>query len=719
MSLPSRRPRRHAASMLEVLESRQLLSVSVKVNFQPPTAPVPSGYVADKGTTYRDQGNGYAYGWDATNTSYRDRNRHADQRYDTLTHTQSYGVRNWSLGVPNGTYTVRLVAGDPSAYDSVYRFNLEGTLALSGTPTNTRRFFEATKTVTVSDGRLSLTNASGARNNKIAFVEVTSATTQPPPPPPPPVGNLPPRAPVITEPSVNGEVVSGADVHMETGPFSDPNAGDTHYSTDWQLRVRSTGEIVWRAYNQKSTAGKVHVHFGDGQFAGSRLGKSDLLPNTDHELRVRHRDSSGTTSRTGPWAVRVFRTAGSVQPIPDAPDWTADQAGYKVERVPVKFASGEGEFRLPVNIAFVPPALHRTGASDPLFYVTELYGKVRVVSNDYTVRTYASGLLNYDATGPFPGRGEQGLTGLVVHPATGDLFVSMLYDDNPSDGVANRFPKVTRLRSTDGGRTASSRTDILKMPGEQQGQSHQVSNLTFGPDGKLYVHNGDGLGTPHTALNMNSYRGKVLRMNLDGSAPSDNPFYNSGDGINARDYVYAYGLRNPFGGAWRQSDGQHYQVENGPGVDRLSKVRRGANYGWNGSQSTMYTSAIYNWSPAAAPVNIAFVEQSVFGGSGFGSDKFGHAFVTESGPTYATGPQSRGKRISEFVIDGSSTNGTLVGTRRTLAHYTGNGKGTAVALAAGPGGLYFSDFYEDDPVNGVFGPTNAGANILRVVYAGT
>ena len=109
----------------------------------------------------------------------------------------------------------------------------------------------------------------------------------------------------------------------------------------------------------------------------------------------------------------------------------------------------------------------------------------------------------------------------------------------------------------------------------------------------------------------------------------------------------------------------------------------------------------------------------VFGGSGFGSDKFGHAFVTESGPTYATGPQSRGKRISEFVIDGSSTNGTLVGTRRTLAHYTGNGKGTAVALAAGPGGLYFSDFYEDDPVNGVFGPTNAGANILRVVYAGT
>ena len=60
--------------MFEPLENRQMLSVSVKVNFQPPTAPVPSGYIADKGVTYRDQGNGYTFGWDAANTAYRDRN---------------------------------------------------------------------------------------------------------------------------------------------------------------------------------------------------------------------------------------------------------------------------------------------------------------------------------------------------------------------------------------------------------------------------------------------------------------------------------------------------------------------------------------------------------------------------------------------------------------------------------------------------------------------
>ena len=53
---------------------------------------------------------------------------------------------------------------------------------------------------------------------------------------------------------------------------------------------------------------------------------------------------------------------------------------------------------------------------------------------------------------------------------------------------------------------------------------------------------------------------------------------------------------------------------------------------------------------------------------------------------------------------------------RSLAHYTGNGKGTAVALAAGPDGLYFSDFYKDDPVNGVFTPGNPGSNLLRIVH---
>jgi hypothetical protein len=93
----------------------------------------------------------------------------------------------WEIAVPNGTYNVRVVAGDPSHIDSVFRTNVEGVLGLSGTPTSSQRWFDNTVSVTVVDGRLTLTNASGAQNNKLSFVEITqTGSPQPPPNPPPP-----------------------------------------------------------------------------------------------------------------------------------------------------------------------------------------------------------------------------------------------------------------------------------------------------------------------------------------------------------------------------------------------------------------------------------------------------------------------------------------------------------------------------------------------------
>ncbi len=238
------------------------------------------------------------------------------------------------------------------------------------------------------------------------------------------------------------------------------------------------------------------------------------------------------------------------------------------------------------------------------------------------------------------------------------------------------YPKVVRFHSTDGGLTAATQTTILNMVGEEQGQSHQVSNLTIGPDGKLYLHNGDGFNAS-TAQNLNSYRGKVLRLNLDGTAPSDNPFYNAANGINSQDYVYAYGFRNPFGGARRASDGKHYEVENGPSVDRFAQVIRGDNYLWDGSDASMQQKAIYNWIPATAPVNITFVQQPTFGGSGFPQTKWDHAFVSQSGPTWATGPQGNRKAITEFVLD---ANGNRMSGPTTLVSYNGSGKATVAAL---------------------------------------
>src|SRR5207244_779141 len=154
------------------------------VNFQPASSPVPAGYWVDSGQVYGNRGNGFTYGWDTSNTSFtRDRNSSlsADQRYDTLNHMQKAGgARVWEIAVPNGTYQVYAVAGDPDNYDSVFRINVEGVLTVSGTPTSSTRWFSGTRTVTVSDGRLSVSNATGGCNTKICFIEITSVSSDGP-----------------------------------------------------------------------------------------------------------------------------------------------------------------------------------------------------------------------------------------------------------------------------------------------------------------------------------------------------------------------------------------------------------------------------------------------------------------------------------------------------------------------------------------------------------
>jgi len=395
----------------------------------------------------------------------------------------------------------------------------------------------------------------------------------------------------------------------------------------------------------------------------------------------------------------------------DAPaPYLALKPGFVIEEV-------AGGLQLPVNIAFVPnPGPNST---DPYFYVTELYGAIKVVTRDFAVHSYASGLLNFDPTGNFPGSGEQGLAGIVVDPLTGDVFATRVWDTSAANGSAEpHHPQVIRFTSTDGGLTAAGPpTVLLDMVGENMGQSHQISNITIGPDGKLYVHLGEGFDAAR-ALDLNSFRGKILRLNLNGTAPSDNPFYNAGNGISATDYIFAYGFRNPFGGAWRAADGKHYEVENGPGAnDRLAQVNRGASYGWNGSDASMLTNALYTWTVPHAPVNITYVQRETFNGSQFPASMMDHAFVSESGSTLAIGPQVNGKRIVEFV---QTLSGAVSDGPDALIEYAGDGAGSVVGLIAGPDGLYFTALYNDDAKSQspadialAIGP---GAKVYRIRY---
>jgi glucose/arabinose dehydrogenase len=362
-------------------------------------------------------------------------------------------------------------------------------------------------------------------------------------------------------------------------------------------------------------------------------------------------------------------------------------------------------FTLPVSIAFIPEPGPDPG--DPLFYVAELYGTLKVVRRNGEVSDYTTQILDFTPTGVFPGSGEQGVGSVVVDPKTGDVFASLVYSEDPRDPGAPLYGAVDRFVSTDGGLTAATRYRVLDMAPEPQGPAHQPSNVTFGPDGYLYVHTGDGIAT-ETAQDLSLFRGKILRMTRGGAAVGTNPYYNPRDGITARDYVYAYGIRNAFGGAWRQSDGAHYFVENGPSVDRFARLVYARNYGWDGSDQSMAKYALFNWSPAASPVNITFIEGERFEGSGFPEYYRGRAYVTQfccgGGPG---GPQ--GKSITEWSID---REGRLEDGSRSVAYYNGAGIATPVAIATGPDGIYFSDFF-GEPGTDVPGPI---AKVLRLRY---
>ena len=794
----------------------------INVNFQPAASATPAKFLADSGAAFGLRPSGLSYGWNVSHAdAVFERAVQPDQRLDTLARVKAGGT--WEIALFTGMYEVIASLGDPSG-TSTNSLNVEGVSFVGTVALPANSFHTVRGTVNVTDGRLTIdAGASANLATRLNYVQVLRLDPAP---------NAPPNTPVITEPHVDGQIVNPADVHMEAPTFSDPDPTDVHGSSDWEIRLASTNELVWQAPNQSGVE-RVHIHLGDGDFVGSHASLVELRPDTNYLVRVRHRDNRGLVSG---FASRAFTTGPRSSTVPlslrdvvttPAPTWvqnsnaaaidlpvgtslllgsasgelllqlsgqaaagnavnnpaslanhvnararltatsaplslqatnltftenagpshtvylpavalavgqsayfwvgadgstyvaTAKQTEPNFDTVaraaPVPFTMSQpgyaidvvaGGFQLPTNIAFLPNPGPNPG--DPLFYVTELYGDIKVVARDGTVGNFATNLLNFDPTGNFPGSGEQGLGGIVVHPVTGDLYVSMVYSSVPGVEAAPHYPKVVRFTSTDGGRTAATQTTILDMPGETMGQSHFISNVSINPnDGTLMVHVGDGFTTAK-AQNPDMFRGKMLRLNLDGTAPADNPFYDASNGINARDYTFAMGFRNPFGGAWRQADGMHYEVENGPSVDRMAQIVAGRNYLWDGTNASMANFATYNWNPAHAPVNLLFIQQNTFNGSAFPASKLDHMFVSESGPTYASGAQANGKRITEFVLDAQ---GNLVTGPIDFLTYTGSGKGSVVALAAGPDGIYFSELYKDQNFDS---PIDRGARVFRV-----
>ena len=127
---------------------------------------------------------------------------------------------------------------------------------------------------------------------------------------------------------------------------------------------------------------------------------------------------------------------------------------------------------------------------------------------------------------------------------------------------------------------------------------HHGGALGFGPDGKLYWGKGDN-ATGANAQDLTNIHGKILRLNPDGSTPSDNPSLGAG----ALPQIYAYGLRNPFRLTFTP-DGQLLVADVGANAfEELDLVTAGGNYGWPGAEGictsncTGKINPIYTYAP--------------------------------------------------------------------------------------------------------------------------
>ncbi len=218
---------------------------------------------------------------------------------------------------------------------------------------------------------------------------------------------------------------------------------------------------------------------------------------------------------------------------------------------------------------------------------------------------------------------QDGLQGLALHPRLlrGDPYAYLMYTyDSHAGEAVERRAKIRRY--TYDAATGRFADPVDLLTGIPHGPDHGASRLVFGPDAKLYASTGDQganflayhcvpiraqeLPTAEDvrARSWRAYEGKILRLDLDGSIPADNPVLNG-----VRSHVFTYGHRNPQGMAFGP-DGRLYASEHGQDTDdEVNLIEAGRNYGWPliaGFKDDQYYT-YSNWS-ASAPTPCAELE---------------------------------------------------------------------------------------------------------------
>lgn len=291
----------------------------------------------------------------------------------------------------------------------------------------------------------------------------------------------------------------------------------------------------------------------DGQPVGSTGSGASHTVNVDtnayasgqHVLRTRARDAAGNQSA---WVSSTVSFGGS----------RAQPAGFTRSNL----------------ITGLNAATAFAQAPDGRIFVAQQGGQLRIVQNGALVSTFIT-LLDVDA------QGERGLIGVALHPEfatnVNKRWVYLYYTTDVAP-VRNRILRVTQSPADPNTFSVGSELPIAELPALSGATNHNGGAMHFGNDGKLYVAVGDNAVGDNAPL-LTTRLGKMLRLNEDGTIPSDNPFFPTASGDNRS--IWARGLRNPFTFAVRASDGRIHINDVGQGTwEEINVGAPGADYGW-------------------------------------------------------------------------------------------------------------------------------------------
>lgn len=190
---------------------------------------------------------------------------------------------------------------------------------------------------------------------------------------------------------------------------------------------------------------------------------------------------------------------------------------------------------------------------------------------------------------------ERGLLGIALSPDFKNNRKFYVYYSAPTTGNFDNTGTLAEFKTTANGDVADPNSERILLTVQHPESNHNGGCLQFGPDGYLYISEGDGggagdkhNGTIGNGQNMNTFLGKILRIDVNNgktyTVPSDNPFVGR---ANVKPEIWAYGLRNTWRYSFDKATGQLFAGDVGQDkYEEVDIINKGGNYGWHITEAT-------------------------------------------------------------------------------------------------------------------------------------